>query len=92
MVPFPRAFFSFGRLFCPDTGGGVRVAVADTGCGIPPERIATIFDDFVTTKRRGLGLGLALSKRILDQHGASVSVESDVGKGTRFTIVFPAMA
>ncbi|MBI2185923.1 MAG: hypothetical protein HYU37_02230, partial [Acidobacteria bacterium] len=47
--------------------GQAVVEVADTGCGIPRERLATIFEDFVTTKRRGLGLGLAISKKIVEQ-------------------------
>src|SRR6185436_1195388 len=46
---------------------GAVIEIADSGCGIPPERIDTIFDDFVTTKRRGLGLGLAISKKVVDQ-------------------------
>ena len=67
----------------------VAIAVADSGCGIPPERIESIFSDFVTTKRHGLGLGLAIVKRIFDQHGAEVQVESEVGRGTVFLISLP---
>jgi signal transduction histidine kinase len=48
-----------------ETGQAV-IEVADTGCGIPRERLDTIFDDFVTTKRRGLGLGLAISKKVVE--------------------------
>ncbi len=47
------------------------IEIADTGRGIPPERLDTIFDDFVTTKRRGLGLGLAISKRMVEQLGGT---------------------
>jgi two-component system NtrC family sensor kinase len=65
------------------------VEVADTGCGIPKERLDTIFDDFVTTKRRGLGLGLAISKKIVEQLGGTITVASQVGVGTTFTIRFP---
>ena len=65
------------------------VEVADTGCGIPKERLDTIFDDFVTTKRRGLGLGLAISKKIVEQLGGTISVASEVGVGTTFTLRFP---
>jgi signal transduction histidine kinase len=68
----------------------VVVSVADTGSGIPPERLAAIFDDFVTTKRRGLGLGLAISKRIVEQLHGTHAVESEVGRGTAFTVRFPA--
>jgi signal transduction histidine kinase len=71
------------------TAERVRVRVYDTGCGIAPDRIAAIFDDFVTTKRRGLGLGLAISKKIVEQLGGQISVSSEVGKGTTFVLEFP---
>jgi two-component system, NtrC family, sensor kinase len=64
------------------------VEVSDTGSGIPPERLATIFDDFVTTKKRGLGLGLAISKKIVEQLGGTITVASEVGRGTTFTMRF----
>ena len=51
--------------------------------------LAPIFDDFVTTKRRGLGLGLAISKKIIEQLGGQISVASEVGKGTTFVLDFP---
>jgi two-component system, NtrC family, sensor kinase len=72
--------------------GQVEIMVTDTGSGIPAERLAAIFDDFVTTKKRGLGLGLAISKRIVEQLGGTIDVTSEVGKGTTFTIHFPALA
>jgi signal transduction histidine kinase len=71
-------------------GEHVQVTVADTGSGIPADRLSKIFDDFVTTKRRGLGLGLAISKRIVEQLNGTISVESEVGRGTTFTMRFPA--
>lgn len=67
----------------------VQVRVYDTGCGIAPERLQAIFEDFVTTKRRGLGLGLAISRKIVEQLGGRISVASEVGKGTTFVIDFP---
>jgi signal transduction histidine kinase len=70
-------------------GDRVQVRIYDTGCGIPPERLGQIFEDFVTTKRRGLGLGLAISKKIVEQLGGSISVASEVGKGTTFVLDFP---
>ncbi len=72
-----------------DRGDRVQVRIYDTGCGIPPERIGQIFEDFVTTKRRGLGLGLAISKKIVEQLGGTISVASEVGKGTTFVLEFP---
>ena len=71
------------------TGNRVQITVSDTGCGIPPDRLAAIFEDFVTTKRRGLGLGLAISKKIVEQLGGQISVTSEVGKGTAFVLDFP---
>jgi signal transduction histidine kinase len=68
----------------------VEVTIADTGSGIPADRLAAIFEDFVTTKSRGLGLGLAISKRIVEQLDGTIAVESEVGRGTSFTLRFPA--
>jgi signal transduction histidine kinase len=66
-----------------------QIRVYDTGCGIPPDRLGAIFEDFVTTKRRGLGLGLAISKKIVEQLGGHITVASEVGKGTTFVLDFP---
>lgn len=65
------------------------IRVSDTGCGIPGDRIQAIFEDFVTTKRRGLGLGLAISRKIVEQLGGTITVASVVGEGSRFTLTFP---
>jgi signal transduction histidine kinase len=70
-------------------GNAVEVTVTDTGTGIPADRLMAIFDDFVTTKRRGLGLGLATSKRIVEQLDGTISVQSEVGRGTSFTVRLP---
>ena len=67
----------------------VAVSVSDTGSGIPAERLGAIFDDFVTTKKRGLGLGLAITKRIVEQLDGTITVSSEIGKGTTFTMKFP---
>ncbi|MPY89232.1 MAG: HAMP domain-containing protein [Luteitalea sp.] len=69
----------------------VEIRISDTGCGIAPERLAAIFDDFVTTKRRGLGLGLAISRKIVEQLDGTIAVSSEVGKGTTFVLRFPAL-
>jgi signal transduction histidine kinase len=69
--------------------GHAQITVTDTGSGIPADRLPRIFDDFVTTKRRGLGLGLAICKRIVEQLDGSIAVESEVGRGTAFTLRFP---
>ena len=67
----------------------VQIKVYDTGCGIPADRLGAIFDDFMTTKRRGLGLGLAISRKIVEQLGGQIRVASEVGKGTTFVVDFP---
>jgi signal transduction histidine kinase len=70
------------------TAQRVTVSVRDTGTGIAPDRLQAIFDDFMTTKRRGLGLGLAISRKIVEQLGGRISVTSEVGKGTTFVLDF----
>lgn len=82
-----------GRVWLEVDGdeGPVRMRVCDTGCGIPDERIQAIFEDFVTTKRRGLGLGLAISRKIVEQLGGTIRVTSVVGQGSRFTLTFPRL-
>jgi two-component system sensor histidine kinase AtoS len=71
-------------------GAWGEIRVADTGAGIAPDRLGAIFDDFVTTKRRGLGLGLATSRRLVEQLGGTIAVASEVGRGTTFTVRFEA--
>lgn len=69
----------------------VRVEVADTGQGIPPEHLTRIYDPFFTTKaaRKGTGLGLSVTYGIVQEHGGSIEVESSVGQGTVFHLEFP---
>jgi signal transduction histidine kinase len=66
----------------------VQVTVEDTGVGIPPAIQQRIFDPFFTTKEHGTGLGLAVSRRILEEHGAAIEVGSNQGRGTTFFIRF----
>lgn len=70
--------------------GQVVVRISDTGTGIPPAYLKRIFDPFFTTKSQGAGLGLSVSRTILERHHATISCESQEGKGTTFTIVFPS--
>jgi signal transduction histidine kinase len=72
----------------PD-GDYVDIAITDTGEGIHPDDISKIFDPFVTTKEMGIGLGLAISKRIVEDHKGSIKVKSQLLKGTTFTISLP---
>lgn len=76
------------------TEGDVRVAVSDHGAGIPEEVLPHIFDPFFTTKagdpKSGLGLGLSVSRSLIEAMGGSIGVETSVGQGSRFTAAFPA--
>ncbi|HEX2835250.1 MAG TPA: ATP-binding protein [Thermoanaerobaculia bacterium] len=76
VAPFPRF-------------DGVVVAVSDTGRGIEAEHLERIFDPFFTTKEEGTGLGLPICKQIVDQHGGTIRIESEVGKGTRVMVLLP---
>jgi len=69
--------------------GFLEVRIADTGCGIPKEAIDKIFDPLFTTKAKGIGLGLAVCKTIIDRHEGKIEVKSQVGKGTTFIIKLP---
>jgi PAS domain S-box-containing protein len=69
-------------------GDGVGIEVRDTGVGIPRSHLKRIFDPFFTTKSEGTGLGLSISAKILENHGASIDVISEEGKGSTFTILF----
>lgn len=70
-------------------GGQVKISLLDSGMGIPPEVVAKMFNPFFTTKKRGTGLGLAVSRKIMEDHEGEISVQSGEGKGTRVTIALP---
>jgi len=70
-------------------GGHVEIAVADTGVGIPPENLSRITEPLFSTKARGLGLGLAIARSILDKSKAVLRVASQPGRGTTFTVQIP---
>ncbi|MEJ2076768.1 MAG: PAS domain S-box protein [Acidobacteriota bacterium] len=79
--------------FTFDSGPGyVEMTVTDSGAGMSPELLKDIFRPFFTTKNRGTGLGLAICKKILDAHGGSISISSQLQKGTRVRIRVPASA
>ncbi len=70
-------------------GREVDIAISDTGKGISQEEISRLFDPFYTTKPMGMGLGLAISKKIIEDHGGRIIVESKISKGTTFTVSLP---
>jgi signal transduction histidine kinase len=69
--------------------GQIELEIADTGCGIPPASLERIFEPFFTTKDYGTGLGLTNVKRLIQDNGGSLSVQSEPGIGTRFVLRFP---
>jgi len=73
----------------PKNGGFLAVSVADTGSGITPENISKIFDPFFTTKPEGTGLGLSITHKILEQHQATIDIQSSAGQGSTFILRFP---
>lgn len=75
-----------------ESGGArryARLSIADQGKGMDPTTLDRIFEPFYSTKKRGTGLGLAIVKQIVEQHDGVISVESEIGKGTRFVIDLP---
>ncbi len=68
-----------------------ELTIADNGCGISDENISRLFEPYFTQKRNGMGLGLPFTLNILQAHKANIDVSSSLGKGTTFTITFPAV-
>jgi PAS domain S-box-containing protein len=70
-------------------GCNLVLSIADTGLGIPDQKIEKLWTPFVTTRAKGMGMGLPICKRIVEAHGGTISVETKKGKGTTFTIIIP---
>jgi signal transduction histidine kinase len=70
----------------------VELSVRDHGPGVPPDKIERVFEAYYTTKEKGTGLGLAIVKHNAELYGGTVRVESELGKGAKFTVIFPAKA
>jgi two-component system NtrC family sensor kinase len=66
--------------------------VADTGVGVAPENMPQLFEPFFTTKSHGTGLGLPITRRIVQEHHGEISVASEVNRGTAFTVLLPTGA
>jgi signal transduction histidine kinase len=69
--------------------GTAYMSVSDTGLGISPEHLPHIFEPFWTSKTTGTGLGLALCRKVAEEHGGSLTVESAAGRGTEFVVSIP---
>lgn len=70
-------------------GSTLILDVADTGVGIPASQLPHLFEAFYTTKKGGTGLGLAMTRRIIEEHGGHISVQSEPGRGTNFRVELP---
>ncbi len=71
------------------TATGVAISVADKGKGIPPELLDKVFKPYFSTKRGGVGIGMAVVKKIVELHGGRIQIQSRVGSGTRVVVEFP---
>ncbi len=69
----------------------VCLSLIDTGKGMAPDILAKVFEPFFSTKQEGTGLGLATTRRIVEAHGGTITAESEIGRGTRFTLRLPAL-
>ena len=69
--------------------GMLSIIISDTGKGIPEDELPKVFEPFYTTKRNGLGLGLAMTKRVVEEHQGTVSIQSIEGKGSTGVINLP---
>jgi two-component system sporulation sensor kinase A len=77
------------ELFIENGSGQATVRVRDNGCGIGPEKLDRIFNPFFTTKEKGTGLGMAISRRIVEAHQGRIDAASEVGRGTEFVVTLP---
>jgi len=68
------------------------LSITDTGCGISKENMERLFEPLFTTKARGIGLGLAVAKNLVEANGGSIEVVSEEGKGSTFAVILPTKA
>ena len=91
MISSPQSMPDGGELIISASfaDGLFRLAFTDRGAGISPEDMEKIFQPYFTTKEAGIGLGLAITERIIKEHGGEILVESLPGEGTTFTVILP---
>ncbi|MEM9187039.1 MAG: ATP-binding protein [Planctomycetota bacterium] len=94
LVNAKQAMPDGGQVIVQTRGHGSRVAVylTDTGVGMDSQTASKMFDAFFSTKPAGSGLGLPTTAKIIEAHGGTIAVQSELGRGTRFTIELPAVA
>lgn len=85
------------QICAPDRAAGftspaLQITIQDNGIGIPPENLGRLFEPFFTTKANGTGLGLPITRRIIEEHRGTITVASQVHHGTQFTITLPLLA
>ena len=73
------------------SSSSLRISFRDTGIGMDETTARNIFNPFFTTKDKGVGLGLALTRKIIEDHRGTIEVMSDKGKGTTFTVLLPVV-
>ena len=79
-----------GSLDLGSGDGRIVLTVTDSGPGIPPDLLPKVFEPYVTTRTTGLGLGLAIARRIVEAHGGAIWIEDAPGGGALFRVILPA--
>jgi len=76
-------------LWVENGGSNATVRLRDNGCGIPADKLERVFNPFFTTKEKGTGLGMAISRKIVEAHEGQIAVASEPGHGTEFRVSLP---
>jgi len=87
-LPFPKRRVTISAK--PESANGVRVSVRDCGTGIPPDKLETVFQPFYSTKPKGMGMGLSVTRSIVEAHGGRIWAENHAGGGAVFHVTLPA--